>query len=89
MTTCYFQGKFRLSQAFFSVRLTESTRLEQDFMVRPFITLQSPDPDAAPLLSFNDMFAGAAAKPLWRAGATLAHPTATNTCTNRMPHALP
>ena len=40
-----------------------------DIVVRHFIPLQPPTPGAVLLPLFNDIFAGAASKPSWRAGA--------------------
>ena len=48
-----------------------------------FIAVQPPAPGAALLRMFNDLFAGAAAKSLWRAGAQPAGPT--NSCAHA-PH---
>ena len=65
-TSCWSNEKWRLvicrqqSEAFFSVWAGH------DIIVRPFITLQPPAQGAVLLPLFNNMFAGAAVKPLWR-----------------------
>ena len=85
-TSCWPHEKWRLvifrqSWAFFSVWAGH------DIMVRPFIALQPPTPGAALLHLSNDIFAGAASKPSWRAGAAPAQPK--NSCATRALHLRP
>ena len=68
-TSCYFQA----ISGFF-LRSSGARRYGE-----PFTALQPAMPGAALLPLFNDMFAGAAAKPLWRASAAPTPPTNSST----------